>query len=122
MPRPVHFEIPADDPARAVRFYEKVFGWSFQRWDGPMEYWMVRTGEAGTPGIDGGLMRRAHPGASTVNVLDVTSVDQTTKAVEAAGGTVTVPRMAVPGVGWVAYYLDPEKNVFGVMQADPSAA
>ncbi len=41
MSRVVHFEIPADDPARAVKFYEKVFGWKFQKWEGPMEYWLV---------------------------------------------------------------------------------
>lgn len=122
MPRPVHFEIPADDPARATRFYEKVFGWTFQKWDGPMEYWMVSTGAAGVPGIDGGLMRRQQPGSSTVNVVDVPSVDETTKTVQGAGGSVVAPKMAVPGVGWVAYYMDPEQNVFGVMQADPSAA
>lgn len=41
MPRPVHFEIPADDPARAIEFYRAVFGWTFQKWEGPMPYWMV---------------------------------------------------------------------------------
>jgi hypothetical protein len=122
MSRPIHFEIPADEPARAARFYEIVFGWRFQKWEGPMEYWMIETGPAGTPGIDGGLMRREQPGASTVNVVDVKSVDETTRAVERAGGATVAPKMAVPGVGWVAYYSDPEKNVFGVMQADPSAA
>ncbi len=121
MPRPVHFELPADDPARAVRFYESVFGWTFSRWDGPMEYWMVSTGPEGSRGIDGGLMRRTHPGASTVNVVDVASVDDTTRAVERAGGAVVAPKMAIPGVGWVAYYRDPEQNVFGVMQSDPAA-
>ena len=28
MPRVVHFELPADDPKRAIAFYEKVFGWT----------------------------------------------------------------------------------------------
>ncbi len=51
-----HFEISADDPARAIEFYRTVFGWSFQKWEGPMPYWMVQTGNNG-PGIDGG--RRA---------------------------------------------------------------
>ena len=27
--RIVHFEIPADDPARAMAFYRSAFGWSF---------------------------------------------------------------------------------------------
>jgi len=45
MPRPIHFEIPADRPERAVAFYEHLFGWQFQKWDGPMPYWLVRTGD-----------------------------------------------------------------------------
>ena len=35
MARVVHFELPADDPERAVKFYEGVFGWQIQKWDGP---------------------------------------------------------------------------------------
>jgi len=42
MPRPIHFEIPADQPERAVAFYQQLFGWQFQKWDGPMPYWLVR--------------------------------------------------------------------------------
>lgn len=122
MPRVAHFEIPADDPARAIRFYENVFGWTFRKWDGPMEYWMIQTGPQGEPGIDGGLAARRQPGESTTNVVRVPSVDTTTAQVEKAGGTTVAPKSAVPGVGWVAYYLDPEKNVFGVIQEDPAAA
>jgi len=120
MPRVIHFEIPADEPARAVRFYENVFGWQFRKWDGPMEYWMVQTGADG-PGIDGGLMKREQPGQPVTHVVGVDSVDATTKKVESAGGRVVAPKSAVPGVGWVAYYSDPENNVFGVMQADADA-
>ncbi len=41
MPRPIHFEIPAEDPQRAIGFYSSVFGWEFDQWDGPMEYWII---------------------------------------------------------------------------------
>jgi predicted enzyme related to lactoylglutathione lyase len=58
MPRVVHFEIHAGDPERAVSFYQTLFGWNFQKWEGPMEYWMVITGPDDQPGINGGLMRR----------------------------------------------------------------
>ena len=119
MPRPIHFELPADDPDRAAKFYSETFGWKIKKWDGPMEYWMVSTGEG--PGIDGGMMRRPHPGASTVNTIGVASLDDTVDKVVASGGKVVVPRMAVPGVGYLAYCNDPEGNMFGLMQNDPSA-
>ena len=45
MSRVVHFEIPADDPVRAAKFYEDVFGWKIEKWEGPFDYWLVTTGE-----------------------------------------------------------------------------
>lgn len=122
MPRPMHFEIPADDPARAAKFYGSVFGWQFQKWEGPMEYWMVTTGAQPEPGIDGGLMRRERPGGGTVNTIGVESIDGAVNAIGKNGGTIVAPKMAVPGVGWLAYAQDPEGNTFGVMQADPQAS
>ena len=49
--RIVHFELPADSPARWMAFYRRAFGWRFEKWDGPMDYWMIKTGEG--PGIAG---------------------------------------------------------------------
>ena len=120
MPRVVHFEIPADDLGRAQRFYGDVFGWQFQKWDGPMEYVLATTGKDGR-GIDGGLLRRQAPGAGTVNTIDVPSVDEYVSRIEAKGGKVAVPKMSIPGVGWLAYALDTEGNMFGIMQADEKA-
>jgi predicted enzyme related to lactoylglutathione lyase len=121
MNRPTHFEIPADDPTRAAKFYTGVFGWQFKKWEGPMEYWMVTTGASPAPGIDGGLSRRERPGASTVNTIGVESVDRTVESIGKHGGTIVAPKMAIPGVGWLAYAQDPEGNTFGVMQNDPQA-
>ncbi len=45
MPRVVHFEIYADQPERAIKFYQDVFGWNFQKWNGPYDYRLVTTGE-----------------------------------------------------------------------------
>ena len=119
MPRPIHFELPADDPERAGKFYTDTFGWKITKWDGPMPYWMVDTGEG--PGINGGIMNRPHPGATTVNTIGVESLDPMVEKAVAAGATVTMPRMAVPGVGYLAYLNDTEGNMFGMMQMDPSA-
>ncbi len=121
MPRVVHFEITADDPERAVAFYKEVFGWEIRKWDGPMDYWMVQTGPKEQPGIDGGVTRRMGPGAAHINTVDVSSVDDFVAKIEANGGTIALPKMAIPGVGWLAYAKDTEGSLFGVMQSDPSA-
>ena len=121
MPRPVHFEIPADNVERAAKFYKEVFGWEFQKWEGPVEYWLVMTGPKDQPGIDGGLMKRQDPNQPVVNTIDVPDVDEYQKKVETAGGEIVVPKMAVPGVGWMLYFEDTEGNIHGIMQEDPSA-
>jgi predicted enzyme related to lactoylglutathione lyase len=126
MPRVVHFEIHAEDPTRAVKFYEKLFGWNFQKWDGPMEYWMVITGADGEPGINGGLLRRqgtidGQAVIAYVCTVDVPNVDASVSTAVENGATVAVPKMPIPGVGWLAYCKDTEGNIFGIMQADESA-
>ena len=122
MARPVHFEMQADDPERAAAFYGSVFGWTAQKWDGPMPYWLFTTGE-GEPGIDGGMGgRQADPSQNFVITMGVESADATAAAVERAGGTVTHPKHAIPGVGWLIYCRDTEGNEFGAMQPDESAA
>jgi predicted enzyme related to lactoylglutathione lyase len=120
--RVVHFELPAHDPDRCARFYADAFGWKVEKWGGPTDYWLVTTGEADAPGIDGGIGRREGADDQTTNTIDVADLDAAVAAVAAAGGTVTRPKGAVPGVGWLAYCTDTEGNPFGMMQADESAA
>lgn len=123
MPRVTHFEISADKPADLIRFYEKVFGWKIKKWKGPVEYWLIMTGEENEPGIDGGLGRRTkqEQTPSTINTIDVPSVDEFAKKVKENGGTIVIPKHAVPGVGWLAYFKDSEENMFGIMESDESA-
>ena len=128
MPRPIHFEIHAENPQRAIDFYTKLFGWQFSQWGGE-SYWLVKTGEQGTPGIDGGLMPRRGPGPADmaavnafVCTVDVADLDAMVQKVTASGGTIALPKMAVPTVGWLAYGKDTEGNLFGMMQMDAKAA
>ncbi len=119
MSRVIHFEIPLDDPDRAVGFYRDVFGWHIDKWEGPQDYWLVGTGED-QPGIDGALMRRGGAFQSTVNTIGVASRDDAVRKIQAAGGKI-LDQMTVPGIGYMAYALDTEGNMFGVMQSDPNA-
>ena len=127
MSRAVHFEIHASNPQAAIDFYSRLFGWSFNKWDGG-DYWMIHTGPDDQPGINGGLIPRrgSLPESMAamnafVITIDVDNVDATVASALAAGGTAAVPKMAVPGIGWLAYLKDPDGNVFGVMQADTEA-
>ena len=126
MPRVVHFEIHAGDPDRAVNFYQTLFGWNFQKWEGPMPYWLVTTGPDGQPGINGGLLPRqgeidGQAVIAYVCTVDVESVDTSVATVEKNGGQVVLPKMPIPGMGWLVYCKDTEGNIFGMMQGDPEA-
>ena len=127
MPRVIHFEIHADDPERAIRFYHSVFGWEFTRFPNAItDYWVVKTGELDQPGIDGGLLRRdvAFEGVGTtafVCTIAVADLDHYLMKVHTSGGQPARERMAVTGVGWLAYCKDTEGNLFGMMQADAAA-
>ena len=126
MPRVVHFEIHAADPDRAVNFYQKLFGWSFQKWEGPMDYWLVTTGPDDQPGINGGLVRRqgeidGQAVIAYVCTVDVTDLDGSVQTALDNGGQIALPKMPIPGMGWLAYCKDTEGNLFGMMQNDPNA-
>jgi uncharacterized protein len=121
MPRPTHFEIPADNPERAIAFYQAIFGWAFQKWEGPTPYWLITTGPDSEPGINGGLLPRRDPAQPCVNTITVPDLEGTLSAVAAQGGKCVMPRMAVPHVGWLAYCKDLDGNMFGLMQMDAAA-
>ncbi len=121
MSRVVHFEIPTSDPEKAIAFYTKVFGWKIEKWDGPVNYWLITTGEENEPGINGGLAEKTETMQVTTNTISVPSYEDAVKKVAEAGGKVLMPRMTVPGVGYMTYCKDPEGNVFGIMQTYPQA-
>ena len=126
MPRVVHFEIHADDPQRAANFYRNVFGWQINKWEGPEDYWLVTTGADNEPGINGAILKRRGPingdaVIAYVCTIDVPAIDEAIEKATSHGGTVALPKMPVPGVGWLAYFKDSEGNIFGMMQADAAA-
>ena len=121
----VHFEIHAQDPLRAQAFYSTLFAWGFSRW-GEEDYWLVeaKPGES----IGGLILRKGEPpkaGQAVNSFVSTVSVDDLDASLEMAlkaGGDISVPRMPVPSVGWLAYVTDTEGNIFGMLQFDEAAA
>ncbi len=130
MSRVVHFEIQADDVERAKSFYGAVFDWTFQDWAQVTgsPYWGIITGPDDQMGINGGLLQRpaAAPAAEQgtnafVCTIGVGDYDEAERRILEAGGRVALPKMALTGMAWQGYYLDPEGNTFGIHQPDPDA-
>jgi predicted enzyme related to lactoylglutathione lyase len=119
----VHFEIPADDEARARDFYREVFGWQLQEMP-ELDYTLAMTTPVDEqtqlptePGaINGGLMKRSADTPTPVLTVDVESIDHALKEIESRGGSVVRGRTEIPGMGAFAYFKDSEGNVMGLWE------
>lgn len=120
MGRIVHFEIPSENPETSMAFYAKVFGWKFERF-GEQQYWLAITGNDKEPGINGAIMKRMDPRQPVANHIAVEDIDASMKQVETSGGTIVVPKTAVPSVGYYCFFKDLDGNIFGMWREDSSA-
>jgi predicted enzyme related to lactoylglutathione lyase len=100
MNRVIHFEIYTEDPEAVQPFYRDVFGWQFKKFEGgPIDYWLVTTGDDKDSGINGGLARpRDGQSPGTLNTITVSSLDETMKKIEQRGGRICVLKMAIAGL------------------------
>lgn len=119
-----YFEIQSSDPAREIKFYKAVFGWTFIKEEFvPIEYYRIETNS-----IYGGLLKRpakvppmeSGTNAFVCSVL-VDDFDQTQELILRNGGQVALPKFAIPGRCWQGYFIDQDNNTFGIFEADEKA-
>lgn len=113
-----------------MKFYADVFDWKFEDYTQFLNspYFVIITGEEGTPGINGGIQLRPADrpsqemgtNAATLT-MGVDDYDLFEQKILMAGGQVALPKMALNGMAWQGYYLDTEGNVFGIHQPDQSS-
>lgn len=121
MPRISYLDFSADDPDRAVNFYSKVFGWQINKWDGPREYWEIKTGESNEPGIDGGLSKRERIGEWTTPFINILSIDQYISKIESNGGKIIQAKTTIPSIGYTLLFKDTESNTIGLFEENKEA-
>ncbi len=120
MGRVIHFEISADKPERAIKFYQDALGWDIKKFDSEQDYWLCMTGDEKNPGIDGAIMMREKPGEGMINTIDVESIEDSRKKILASGGKLISDVNPIPGVGLFCYCEDTEGNKIGIMQSERS--
>src|SRR5258707_12230945 len=98
MNRVTHFEIYTDDPEAVQPFYGNVFGWRFQKFEGgPIEYWLVTTGDDQEPGINGGVTRpREGQNPRTLKTISFFSLEPKIKKIKRSGGKKFLSKKASP--------------------------
>ena len=115
--RVIHFEIPAEDPEKIVKFYQEVFNWKIKRWE-DQDYWLVDNGKMGEYGIGGAIYKKDWM-TTVVNTVGVDDVDAYVEKVKAAGGELVRGPMEIPKVGRHAVLKDPEGTLFGIIKPLP---
>lgn len=102
----IQYELYAQDPERAVRFYREVFGWRAETWAGPWKTWLITTGPDGgfAAGPDAGMS--PGPQDRGVYTIEVASLEETAARIRAVGGRIIEPAFPLPGVGWYSLFAD----------------
>ncbi|HUO88781.1 MAG TPA: VOC family protein [Rhizomicrobium sp.] len=109
------FAITAADVERARRFYESVFGWTFEDW-GPPGFYIIQG--AGLPGALQGRhepLVGTHPRSFELTV-GVDDLDGIIAKVRAAGGAIVMDKSHIETVGTLIHFTDTEGNRMGAMK------
>ena len=122
MPTVVHFDVPADDPVRAKKFYEGMFDWKMEAPSDLPDCYLIETKDlTGNEAVCGVLGKMPYQGQGITTYFGVDSIGKYIDKVEKLGGTTIQPKTTLPGRGYFALCLDTEKNLFGLWQYDKSA-
>jgi len=114
----VWFEIAATDLERAKKFYSEVFQLEMQYVDMPdSPMYMMGSGEDGAAGAGGALVKSVDNVPSTSGTMVYFYCDDVaveSARVEAAGGTLIVPKTSLGEFGFMAIFIDTEGNKVGM--------
>jgi len=124
--KPTYFDFTVQNLSQAREFFEKVFGWRFERFAMPYEYYRIQAGPEGEPGIDGGIGEVKDTPISggkplTQVTVPVPNLDEFLSRVQNNGGCIVEPKMPIPGIGWYATCAEPGGLCFGVIEPDQKA-
>lgn len=122
--KPAYFDFTVKNLPEAKRFFEHVFGWRFEKFPMPYDYYRIQAGPEDEPGIDGGIgavgdTPTAQGRPLTQVTIPVTNLDACVARVVENGGSVIEPKTPIPGIGWFAACTEPGGLIFGIIEPDP---
>ena len=120
-----HFEIPADDTERALKFYTSVFDWQLNPIPGVgyTRLLTIRINKNNDEGIserpfevNGAILKRNSVVKGPVVTISVADMDATLEKISKAGGTIISGKTEFGKRGYTAYFKDTEGNLMGLWQ------
>lgn len=123
MNKVAHFDIHTSDIEKSKEFYENVFDWRCNSYRDAEDFYQISSPDGN---VIGGLSgRQYNPDVKDIFGFEcsitVSDVDETITLVEEAGGRMLMPKTAIPHVGWIAKFLDPDGNLFAAIHYDGGA-
>lgn len=116
-------QAPRSGPAKAIAFYTQALGFTTHKWDGPMDYTMLKSGDETFGGVVT-LPTEAAAMGSPPHWLGYVGVDDLNASVAKAaalGGKVLKGVTTIPNAGQFAVLRDPTGGTFALFQsASPS--
>lgn len=108
-----HIDIPVSDTARAIEFYNRLFGWQIAELPGFEGYpmWQAPNKISG-----GGLAPRTDDFTHPRSYVEVDSIDDTLAEAVAAGGQVAMGKSQITETSWWAAFTDPDGNTIGLYE------
>jgi uncharacterized protein len=110
-----HIEFPADDTARAGRFYNGLFGWELGEMRQFPNYLLFSMGPIERAGGAIG-MRGQSVGDKVRLYVEVDAIDDVLPKVAGLGGKVVTGKTEIPGQGWYAVVEDSEGSEIGLYE------
>lgn len=112
----VWHDLMTTDGAKAVAFYQALFGWQIESRPMPgCVYHMIHL----PPGPMGGIMQEKVPVSNWLPYLAVTDVDATFAKIKQLGGKAIVPPTDIPQTGRFAVVVDPFGGHFAIYKGNP---
>ncbi len=110
-------ELMTSDPAKAISFFEKIFGWTDEPWEmGPEgTYHILKAGEAGVAGAMK-MPEDVHAPPHWISYIAVPNCDEYAEKGKSLGATVYVEAKDIPDVGRFAVLGDPNGATFALFK------
>ncbi|MSP13281.1 MAG: VOC family protein [Chloroflexi bacterium] len=107
----VHVELTSSNPKAAAKFFSEVFGWKTELIEA-FNYTSFQP-QSGMGGAFPQSDEHRGPGVAIV-YIHTDDIDDSIAKIEAAGGQIMMPKMEIPGTGWIALFTDPTGVMAGL--------